>query len=73
MVKTNIKGAAYCAEKLYEALAYVAPSDDKRPEASPYPPAKQRITPDNAALTKAVQLKEDPTKVVKIGAQLGGK
>lgn len=68
-VKTNRKGAVYCAEKLFEALATATPTEDnERPEQNPHPPTKQCIIPDNAALTKEVQLGDGLGKTVKVGA-----
>jgi hypothetical protein len=49
----------------------VSPDDGERPEPSAHPPARKRIAPDDAALTKAICLGDDPKMKVMIGAQLG--
>jgi hypothetical protein len=67
-VKADIKGSVHCTERLYEAMAAVSPDDGEHLEPSAHPLAKQRITPDDAALTKVIRLGDDPEKVVTIGA-----
>ncbi|XP_025801461.1 uncharacterized protein LOC112880947 [Panicum hallii] len=72
-IKANIKGSVHCTERLYEAMAAISPCDGEHPEPSVHPPARQRITPDDAALTKAICLEDDPKKSATIGEQLGEK
>jgi hypothetical protein len=59
-VKVDVKGSVHCAERFYEAMAAVSPNNGERSKPSAHPSARQRIAPDDAALTKAIHLGDDP-------------
>ena len=58
-VKVDVKGSVHYGKKLYEAVATVSSKDGERQEPSSHPLAKQRIAPDDIAITKKVRLREN--------------
>jgi hypothetical protein len=67
-INADIKGSVHCTERLYEGMAAISLDDGELPKPSAHPPVWQRITPDDATLTKAIRLGDDPEKMVAIGA-----
>ena len=69
-IKVDVKGSVHCTKRLYEAVATTSFDDVERPESSAHPSAKQRLSPDSSALTKKIQLRDDPEKTVTTGVEL---
>ena len=72
-IKADVKGSVHCTERLFEVVVAAFPNNRGRPESSAHPSAKQRLSPNSAALTKTVHLRDDPEKTVSIGTELGEK
>ena len=68
-VKADVKGLVHCTERFFEVVVAASPNNRGRPESSAHPLAKQRLSPNSAALTKTVHLGDDPEKAVTIRAE----
>ena len=68
-VKAVVKGSVHCTKRLFEVVVAASPNDRGCLESSAHPSAKQRLSPNSAALTKTIHLRDDPKKTVTIRAE----
>lgn len=67
-IPTDLKGPVSYAERLYQAATAADDGNGDRPEYSPLPPRKIRLSIDDAVPVKEILLREDPSRTVKISS-----